>query len=252
MSYLKHNITCACWGEVKNEKWDLAVLPWGATEPHGYHLPYCTDNLLAERVAAEAAVLAKQLGTNAMVLPAVPFGQQNPGQVELPFCINVTVKTMREILKDVVGSLSAQGINKLVILVGHGGNSYSLRALVREFSVRYPSFRIAVCEYFKIFKDKSQFFSQPVDDHAGEEETSMMLHWYPELVRMDLAGTGESHPCGIPSIDKGTGWMPRNWAVTTADTGVGYPREASAEKGARYIEAILPLIARLFADIAGL
>ena len=124
MSYLKHNITWACWGEVKNEKWDLAVLPWGATEPHGYHLPYCTDNLLAERVAAEAAVLAKQLGTNAMVLPAVPFGQQNPGQVELPFCINVTVKTMREILKDVVGSLSAQGINKLVILVGHGGNSY--------------------------------------------------------------------------------------------------------------------------------
>ena len=80
----------------------------------------------------------------------------------------------------------------------------------------------------------------------------MMLHWYPELVRMDLAGTGESHPCGIPSIDKGTGWMPRNWTVAAPDTGVGYPREASAEKGARYIEAILPLIARLFADIAGL
>ena len=69
---------------------------------------------------------------------------------------------------------------------------------------------------------------------------------------MVLAGTWESHPSGIPSIHKGTGWMPRNWAVTTADTGVWYPREASAEKGARYIEAILPLIARLFADIAGL
>ena len=139
-----------------------------------------------------------------------------------------------------------------MILVGHGGNSYSLRALVREFSVKFPSFRIAVCEYFKIFKDKSQFFSQPVDDHAGEEETSMMLHWYPELVRMDLAGTGESHASGIPSIDNGTGWMPRNWTVAAPDTGVGYPREASAEKGERYIAAILPRIAALLSDIAKL
>ncbi|MCE1156172.1 MAG: creatininase family protein, partial [Bacteroidales bacterium] len=68
------------WSEARTTVYDLAVLPWGATEPHNYHLPYTTDNLLSRSVSLEAAKKASEQGVNSMVFPAIPFGSQNPGQ----------------------------------------------------------------------------------------------------------------------------------------------------------------------------
>jgi hypothetical protein len=62
------------WKTVRQTTYDVAVLPWGATEAHNLHLPYVTDNVEAERIAAVAARLAWDRGARAVVLPVVPFG----------------------------------------------------------------------------------------------------------------------------------------------------------------------------------
>ena len=117
------DLTVSCYGKVKGVKYDVVILPWGATEPHNLHLPYLTDCILPHDIAVDAAALALQnSGVRCMVMPPVPFGAHNPGQRELPFCIHTRYSTQQAILEDIVASLYAQGMRKLIILSGHGGN----------------------------------------------------------------------------------------------------------------------------------
>ena len=90
------------WKQVKNLKYEVAVLPWGATEPHNYHLPYGTDSLETAKIAEEAAGKAWEKGAKIMVLPAIPLGVQNPGQINLPFCLHTKPTTQILIFKDIV------------------------------------------------------------------------------------------------------------------------------------------------------
>ena len=76
------------WGELRTNPCGLAVLPWGATEAHNYHLPYATDVIETEFIATEAARLAAAAGARVLVLPAIPFGVQ-AGQLDIPFCVNL-------------------------------------------------------------------------------------------------------------------------------------------------------------------
>lgn len=81
------DLSVSCYGKVKDRKYDIVILPWGATEPHNLHLPYMTDCILSHGVAVDAALMAKQkYGINCMVMPPIGMGSQNPGQRELPFC----------------------------------------------------------------------------------------------------------------------------------------------------------------------
>jgi len=111
------------WKSVQGTGFTLAVLPWGATEAHNYHMPYGTDNYQVEHVAARAAGKAWAKGARLTVLPVIPFGV-NTGQMDIPFCMNMMPSTQLAILKDVCGVLQAQGVKKLVILNGHGANNF--------------------------------------------------------------------------------------------------------------------------------
>ena len=105
-----HNITTACWGEVKqHSEYHWAILPWGATEPHNGHLPYCTDMLASTAIACDLVEKLEQDGIYARVLPGVPFGSQNPGQTDLPFCLHTRQETQAAILRDIILSLRHQG-----------------------------------------------------------------------------------------------------------------------------------------------
>ena len=117
------------WKNISSESFDLAVLPWGATEAHNYHLPYATDNIQLEAIATESARNAWTNGVKVAVLPCVPFGV-NTGQLDIPFCININPSTQTSILNDIIHSLEIQGIKKIVILNGHGGNNF--RQQLRE------------------------------------------------------------------------------------------------------------------------
>src|SRR2546422_10857384 len=76
------------WKTVRDARYEVAVLPWGATEAHNRHLPYSTDNIETERIAALAAGHAWQLGARVVVLPVVPFGV-NTLQLDIPLCLNL-------------------------------------------------------------------------------------------------------------------------------------------------------------------
>lgn len=241
------DLSVSCYGKVKGLPYDLVILPWGATEPHNLHLPYLTDCILSHDVAVDAALLAKKsYGIHCMVMPPVTMGAQNPGQRELSFCIHTRTETQKAILTDIVASLYAQGIRKMVIVNGHGGNSF--KGMIRDLSVDYPDFLIAVSDWFSVIPAKD-YFDAP-GDHADELETSVMMHYHPELVNLDEAGEGKYKPFAIESLKEKVAWLPRNWQKVSEDTGIGSPKLATAEKGKHYAEAVAGKYAKLFMELA--
>lgn len=241
------DLSKVAYGDVKDLKFDIAILPWGATEPHNLHLPYLTDAILAHAISQDSAVLAEKLyGVRSMVLPALPLGAQNPGQRELPFCIHYSHQTQFAVLRDIVHSLNHQGIKKLLIINGHGGNTF--KPFIRDLAVELPDFLIAVSEWFTVLPAK-EYFDNP-GDHADELETSVMMHYRPELVDITKAGPGKANPWSCESLQKKIAWVPRNWQKTTSDTGIGDPRAATAEKGARYAADCAAAYALLLRDLS--
>ncbi len=130
------------WDALKDRKFDLAVLPWGATEAHNFHLPYATDNIQADYITAESAKLAWEKGARPIVLPTIPFGV-NTGQSDIYLDINLNPSTQLAILTDIVRVLNEQGLYKLLIFNGHGGNNF--KPLVRELGLKFPKMFICFC-----------------------------------------------------------------------------------------------------------
>jgi creatinine amidohydrolase len=233
------------WAEIRTEPRDLAVLPWGATEAHNYHLPYGTDIIETEHVAAEAARIAWDAGARIVVLPVVPFGVQT-GQLDIPLCINMNPTTQAALLDDIARTLEAQGIHKLVILNGHGGNDF--RSIIRELQPRVGVFLCTVNWYNCV--DPSAFFDEP-GDHGGELETSVMQHVAHNLVRpLDQAGDGAARRFRVRGLREGWAWAPRQWTQVTADTGVGNPAKATPARGKAYFEAVTAQVGGFLADLS--
>ena len=245
--YSDFDITTAKWGDVSTvNHYDIAILPWGSTEPHNRHLPYCTDMLASQAIAFEVAEKASAAGVKLMVLPGIPLGSQNPGQTSLPFCLHARQHTQEAVLRDIVDSLDRAGVHKLLIINGHGGNIF--KGFIRDLAVDKPDFMVISSEWYT-FIPRKDYFEAQVDDHAGEQETSVMLHYYPELVKMDLAGPGKSRPFAIRGLNEKVGWIPRDWSKVTTDTGIGDPCSASAEKGRAYVNAVVSKYVDLVKDL---
>jgi creatinine amidohydrolase len=228
------------------EQPNLAVLPWGATEAHNRHLPYATDVIEAETFAERAAALAHARGARLVVLPAIPFGN-NEQQLDQVATISLTTATARAVLGDVVRSLKRQGIERLAIVNSHGGNEF--RPLVRDLTSEH-NVRIVVANFWQMRPDlASEIFDEP-GDHAGELETSLLLDWQERTVQLGEAGTGEHIPIPIAGLAQPGVWTPRPWSKCQPDLGCGDPARATAEKGRRYAEAVCEAIADLLVGFA--
>jgi creatinine amidohydrolase len=233
------------WAAVRDTHYAVALLPWGATEAHNYHLPYGTDNYEAEAIATEAARVAWDAGARAVVLPGVPFGV-NTGQLDIPLTINMNPSTQLAVLGDVVNSLEKHGVRRLVIVNGHGGNDF--KALIRELQGR-SSLLLVTVNWWQI-EPVGEYFDEP-GDHAGEVETSLMQHLHPELVRpLSEAGPGKARSFRIAGLRAGWAWTPRQWTAVTEDTGVGNPARSTAAKGEKYFAAITRILAELIVELA--
>lgn len=242
------DLTCSNFGTVKQLEYDIAILPWGATEPHNLHLPYMTDSILSHEIAVRSAALAyERHGIRCMVLPPVNFGSQNPGQQELLFCIHSRYETQRAILEDVVCSLEKQGLSRLLIMNGHGGNNF--KNMIRDMYAGHPDFIIASSEWFKVCK-ASEYFEDP-GDHADELETSVMMHCRPELVNLSEAGCGRSKGFVPELLKEGKVWIPRDWSKVSEDTGIGNPKKATAEKGRKFTDAVTAKYADFLKEFMG-
>jgi creatinine amidohydrolase len=221
------------WKAVRDAQIDLVVLPWGATEAHNYHLPYATDVIEAEMIAAEAARIAWEKGAKLTVLPPIPFGV-NTGQSDIKLDINLNPSTQFAILNDIIEVLNRQGIFKLFILNSHGGNDF--RTMLRELGLKYPKMFLCTSNWFQSIK-KSDYFEEG-GDHADEMETSLMLYFTPHLVALDQAGEGREKKHRIKEFGEGWVWAERKWSQISADTGTGNPKKATKEKGERYFKAV--------------
>lgn len=233
------------WKSIKDLHCTLAILPWGATEAHNYHLPYSTDTLQCDAIAAEAARYAWEKDTPVMVLPTVPFGV-NTTQLDIPFCLNMNPSTQFALLHDLVDALEEQGIKKLVIINGHGGNDF--RQMIREL---FPLTSMFVCvlNWYNCLPPAEYF--DDAGDHAGELETSVMMALQPHLVLpLSVAGDGHQKRPVIKAMREGKVWSPRPWTTITADTGVGNPAAATPEKGIRFIAAVAEYLGEFLIELS--
>lgn len=234
------------WKTVKNMEVELAVLPWGATEAHNYHLPYAADTIMVERIAADAAKEAWKKGAKLTVLPTIPFGV-NTGQLDIKLNINMNPSSQLAVLTDVADSLNRHGIFKFMILNGHGGNEF--KPIVRELGFRFPKMFICICNWYQTF-DNSKYFENG-GDHANEMETSIMMHVAPEFVLpLDCAGKGEARKFRIKAFSEKWAWSERKWTKITDDTGVGDPSKSTAEKGKQCYVEIIEKISKLMTDLS--
>ena len=213
----------------------------GATEQHGPHLPQNTDTLLAQAVAAE---VARQ--TRGLLLPALALGyswvwRDYPGTLSLSF------DTLQEVVKDVARSLERGGCRALLILHGHGANTnpvkYALRELTDELELRVLHVCYPHVEQLKEAVESEMWSGGNI--HAEEVETSMMLHLYPELVRMERAV--REYP--EPAIEYDMSSLPMG---ALSRSGVfGDATVATAEKGARFEAMWVESSAALWTEFLG-
>lgn len=234
------------WKHVKATRYEVAVLPWGATEAHNWHLPYGTDSLQNESICAEAGRLAWQAGAKVAILPNIPFGVQT-GQLDIPFCINMNPSTQTAVLEDVITSLEGVGVPKLVIFNGHGGNDF--RQILRELQARHPRIFLSLVNWFQI-PGAGEIFTI-LGDHADERETSLMLHLHPHLVLQHQDwGSGTENPWKLTAMRERWAWAQRAWTQATNDTGAGDPAHSTEEKGRRYFDLLSSRFAQHLIELA--
>jgi creatinine amidohydrolase len=233
---------------VRAERWQVAVLPFGATEPHNLHMPYGTDTLQVEELGRRACARAYDAGARVTLLPVVPFGV-NTNHLQIPgaLALSVTPTTLLALLTDLVESLERQGVRKLVLLNGHGGNE--LKPLTRQLHHRTGVF-LCVCDWYRMAADLYAHIFEKPGEHADEVETSLGLAFFPELVKPELADDGAAKPSRFTAINRGWVQITRPWHLVSANTGLGDPRAATAEKGRRLMDALTDRLAAFLVELA--
>src|SRR4051812_102147 len=233
---------------VRETPWQAAVLPFGATEPHNLHMPYGTDTFQVDQLARRACGLAWEKGARVALLPAVPFGV-NTNHLKIPGALacSVTPTTLLALLTDLVDSLERQGVRKLVLLNGHGGNE--LKPLTRQLHHRTGVF-LCVCDWFRMAADLYPGLFDAPGEHADEVETSLGLAYFPDLVFPELADDGAAKPTRFEAINKGWVSITRPWHLVSKETGLGNPATATADKGKQLMEVLEERLGQFLIDLA--
>ncbi len=242
-AYVLHE---ANYRQLKDCAPNVAILPWGATEAHNYHLPHGTDVIEATALAESAAKLASAAGARPIVLPTIPFGN-NAQQQDQVATIHFSTATAGAVLMDVASSLKRQRIDRIVLLNAHGGNDF--KPLIRDAQLATGSLIVLINFWQLCTAEEKQIFDNS-GDHAGQLETSFLMHVCPQWVQMEQAGPGPRVPFAIAELNQQGVWTPRPWSKSHPDTGSGNPAGATAEKGARYVEAVARAISQVIVGLS--
>jgi len=239
------------YGTAKQQQFEVAVLPLGATEPHNLHLPYSADTLEGDLVGERICEAACQRGAKVILLPTVPYGTQT-NQMNLPLAMNLNPSTLGAVVGDLVDSLVRHGILKIVLLNSHGGNE--LKPLLRELYGWSPA-KLFLCNWYNIFADVYHQIFEEKDDHAGEMETSLAMAYYPELIARNPDGSltadeGRTAPTRFEAVNRGWISITRPWHLLTTNAGAGNPHAASAEKGRRLMELLVERLATFLVELS--
>ena len=214
-----------------------AVLPVGAVEQHGKHLPVGTDLMLAEAIARP---IAEKL--DAYLLPAVAISasiehRKSKGTVYL------RAETLAQVMRDIATSLRDSGFTRLIVANFHGGN-WVLKPAVRELNRDLAPFRAILLTPDLPADDARAILEHPIGDiHGGEYETSLMLHLYPDVVRHPLPAGGNRQFPPQPLLDY------FDSSELAGEGFWGWPEAATAEKGQRAFDALLAASFRFLQQI---
>lgn len=209
----------------------VAILPIGAVESHGPHLPLGTDNYLAERLSDK---LAEKVG--AFVLPVFSYGQVWSLR-NFPGSITVSNESLINMLVDIGESLHRQGFQIFAMVNGHLGNGVALKEAARKLYENCPELKVLYLFYPGISKVVEEIRETPSSHstyfHACELETSFMLYLAPEFVDMGRA------ICDIPIIPMSADSTPTPWEEFTKSAVLGDATLATKEKGEKVITVAL-------------
>lgn len=217
--------------EVVQNHPSIAILPVGATEQHGHHLPLGTDTIMVERICAAAA---QEVG-GVVVLPSISYGT-SPNHVDFPGTASIRLDTLKAMIMDVGQAVLSHGFEMLVIVNGHGGNTAATAAAAHD--LRLASNKVVVeLMWTAMVKDGWKVLESPVVWHADESETSLMLTLAPDLVQQELAVN--ELPPHVPFYEfteeallavKVNLGLPRTQAISQSGT-IGEARRATPDKG---------------------
>lgn len=223
------------------ERTRLAFVPVGAVEANGPHLPQGLDNYVS---VAIADALAERTG--GLVAPLIPVGFS--ARLEgFGGMLNVDPPVLEAYCEGIARSLIASGLDRILFVVGHGGNTPSLDMLAHRLQEEIPACRLASAELWRVLQPLSDDLAEGTEHrygHAGEMPTSLMLHLHPELVEMDQAGlfTPDCEPdhFGI--------FRPRPYPLRMPQGALGDTSLATARKGEILFGRIVDLLAAFVGD----
>ncbi len=232
---------------------NVIIVPVGAIEQHGAHLPVDVDIRLPYALAVQAAKRTKGV----IVAPPIQFGQ-SPEHHSFPGTIYLRLETMVALVSDVLHSIASYGFLKIVLLNGHGGNTAPLRAIAKDF-LRTHGISVACADHWMFAQHEILAVRKSASGgigHACEMETSLYLHHHPELVQMDQAVAAYEDP--IPKgqtsfvwkdmFEPGMIWMTRDYGIHDPLGVVGDPTVATPEAGKAMFEGELKHFAAFLAE----
>lgn len=229
----------------------VLILPVGAVEQHGPHLPFNTDLVIAESCAdAVAARVGEEL--DLWVLEPLAFSKSNE-HAGTPGTIWLGPDTLLKVLDDIGRSIAATPCRRLAFLNGHGGNSSLLNVACRELRLHHG------LQTFLLHPNVPPDQGGPSTEeelgmgiHGGVGETSIMLHLRPELVRMELASRNvPEHLAENDHVKFGGtvsfGWLAHDFGP---DGHIGDPTGATPERGAASFDAAVDRLCAAFREVA--
>jgi creatinine amidohydrolase len=229
-----------------NRRYQAAVLPVAAVEPHNWHLPQGQDLHHTTYVARRCCETAWPQCESVLCLPTLPFGV-DCNLAAFPFAIHVSQATLDIVLRDVIVSLREHDIRKFVILNGHGGNDFV--PLIRQIQSDLDVHAFLI-NWWQVGHDRYDEIFELPDDHAGEFETSVALALYPELVELDKAADGKARPFRFEALEKGWARTSRDFSKLNDHCAVGDPARATAEKGRAYLDLVCERISSFLVELA--
>ena len=242
----------------------VILLPMGSHEDQGPHAPM-GDYLLAEKIAELAAIRASQRGVRTLVAPVLPFGGDDWfGPMIGGIALSQATLTM--VITEMVENLRKNGLTRLVVINGHGGNVGPIaevaRALHAQDGTVLPSLYLWRIGYGLLPGILGPETAAKAAGHGADPLTSIGLHLFPELMRPDfIAGAGgqKRDPVldlpftglGTASFEGAEVGMPNQYdEIYTAGVGKGDPRLCKAETGAALTEKLVEICARFAAHFA--
>lgn len=184
-------LPCRYWSEMTSKEFSrldyeklIAVLPVGAIEQHGPHLPVCVDTCILDGIIAHAAALLPD-SLAVTFLPTIPIGKSNEHS-RYPGTLSFSAETLLRMWLEIGDSIAASGVRKLLIFNSHGGQVSALDIVGRDLRVKHDML-VVTSSWFALGLPPGLFDDDEIRHgiHAGDIETSMMLKLAPGQVNKD-------------------------------------------------------------------